>query len=291
MQTSNTILLVGEDEEISNLLVTEIKELVLDKCAINEVMPKLINDPSYYEIIILSISIEKSEKVELIKQIHLCSDLKFLTIIVSTKEFTINIRNEYLKLGARYCLPVPLDKEFTKIVITKSLNDCHKLKHIPEDIIMSNNISEAIFKIQNLKEAQALSSFLANTCPNPKLALMGLGELLINAIEHGNLHLNYDDKTQVNSEENWIQYIENKLQLTENKEKFVEVIFKRTNTNITIKIIDQGNGFDWEKYQNLDQNRIFDTHGRGIYMAKNLAFQNLEYQGKGNIVIITINLT
>ncbi len=287
---TNTILLVGQNKEIEELLRNEIKNLKLDKCNINEVMEILINDPEHYEIVLFATDIDKNDKLELISQIHLCSDLKFLTIIVSTKTFTTDIRNEYLKAGVRYCLPDPLDTDFTKIVITKSLNDCHKLKHKPTDVNIPSNLKNATFSLQSLKEAQALSRFIANACPNPKLALMGLGELLINAIEHGNLHLNYENKTQINSEENWIKFIEDKLNLPENKEKFVMVDFERSDKQIVIKIMDQGNGFDWQKYQSLDQSRMLDTHGRGIFMAKNLAFQNLEYKGSGNEVVITIDL-
>jgi len=38
-------------------------------------------------------------------------------------------------------------------------------------------------------------------------------------------------------------------------------------------------------YLEFSPERAFDTHGRGIALARNLSFTRLEYQGSGNEVI------
>lgn len=287
----NTILMVGQNNKIKNFLLKNITDIKLDLSKLNQVIEKLVQNPFHYDLLIISHEINKKDKLELIKKIHLCRDLKFLSIIVISEDFNTKIADKYLSIGVRYCIPYPIiDETFAKVVINKSLNDSHKLKHIPKDIYLSNNITHANFKIQSLKEAQALSIFLSKTFPNSKLVTMGIAELLINAIEHGNLKINYNDKSTVHSEENWINFIEEKLLLPENKEKFVFISFEKTKNEIIIKIEDQGDGFNWKKYLNLDHDRLSDYHGRGIFMAKNLAFDKLEYIGKGNIVKITIKI-
>ena len=53
-------------------------------------------------------------------------------------------------------------------------------------------------------------------------------------------------------------------------------------------ISDQGDGFDWQPYLDIDLSRIFDTHGRGIAMARGLSFDQVEFLGKGNQVRVTV---
>ena len=55
-----------------------------------------------------------------------------------------------------------------------------------------------------------------------------------------------------------------------------------------ITITDQGVGFDCQSYLTIDENRAFDSHGRGIAMAKMLSFDGLEYRGVGNQVVCTL---
>jgi anti-sigma regulatory factor (Ser/Thr protein kinase) len=69
----------------------------------------------------------------------------------------------------------------------------------------------------------------------------------------------------------------------------VEVTFIRREEAIDITVTDQGPGFDWQAYLTLDESRAFDSHGRGIAMARMLSFDKLEYRGCGNQVVCTIN--
>ena len=57
---------------------------------------------------------------------------------------------------------------------------------------------------------------------------------------------------------------------------------------IEITVTDQGCGFDWQSYISLDEHRAFDSHGRGIAMARMMSFDTLEYRGCGNQVVGTI---
>ena len=70
----------------------------------------------------------------------------------------------------------------------------------------------------------------------------------------------------------------------------VDVTYERTPGEIRIHICDQGAGFDWALYSNLDPARIFDAHGRGIAVARIMSFSQLEYSSKGNEVLGVIRL-
>jgi anti-sigma regulatory factor (Ser/Thr protein kinase) len=57
---------------------------------------------------------------------------------------------------------------------------------------------------------------------------------------------------------------------------------------IVFSIVDEGQGFDWRNYLDLDPRRAFDPNGRGIAMARSLSFESMEYNERGNEVRVTI---
>ena len=50
------------------------------------------------------------------------------------------------------------------------------------------------FRFRTLEEAKSLAYFIANCFPDPVMAVCGINELLVNAVEHGNLGVTYDNK-------------------------------------------------------------------------------------------------
>ena len=64
---------------------------------------------------------------------------------------------------------------------------------------LSNAVSEISVPYQGLKqikfktidEARSVSIQLSNMCPSPQRVVVGLVELLINAVEHGNLDIGF----------------------------------------------------------------------------------------------------
>ena len=79
------------------------------------------------------------------------------------------------------------------------------------------------------------------------------------------------------------------MALPEHREKMasikVEVISDENRKNaIHFQIEDPGEGFNHKKYKTIDEDRLFDNHGRGIAVGATLAFDKLLYNDKGNIV-------
>jgi anti-sigma regulatory factor (Ser/Thr protein kinase) len=113
---------------------------------------------------------------------------------------------------------------------------------------------------------------------------MGLSELLINAVEHGNLGISYDDKTLFNERGTWLEEVDKRLQQEANKNKFATLEFQRGDSEIKIVVKDQGSGFDWQPYLQMSAERAMDNHGRGIAMAGMISFSRVEYQANGSEV-------
>lgn len=159
-----------------------------------------------------------------------------------------------------------------------------------EDESVAALLHKGLFRFRTLEEARSVAIFLAQACPHPRSTVMGLTEVFINAIEHGNLGISSEEKTHLQLSMQWFSEIQKRLALPDNIHKYVEVEFNRGPTEIEIKVTDQGEGFDWQHYKTFEADDKLSTHGRGLAMAKDLAFTRQEYAGKGNIVSCFITL-
>ncbi len=119
---------------------------------------------------------------------------------------------------------------------------------------------------------------------------MGLAGLFVNAVEHGNLNIGYQKKMELLNEGKYDQEIAKRFAIPEIKERFVYVKVTRENNQLFIYIKDQGNGFDPRPYLDFDPSRITDPNGRGIAMANIMENCKVEYLGKGNEVLCTVQL-
>ncbi|WP_169568999.1 ATP-binding protein [Sneathiella limimaris] len=155
-------------------------------------------------------------------------------------------------------------------------------------------LEQGTFVLRKPEEAKAIASLLASLAPNKDDVALGLTELLINAIEHGNLGISYSEKGELLKNGVWHQEIENRLQHKNFKNKRVILEFASKDQTLEFKITDEGKGFDFNKYLEpkfKSDNESHDYfHGRGIKLAKQLCFDNLQFQGCGNIVVASLEL-
>jgi anti-sigma regulatory factor (Ser/Thr protein kinase) len=115
---------------------------------------------------------------------------------------------------------------------------------------------------------------------------LGLVELLTNAIEHGNLEISFQEKSEALKAGKLEQLYEDRLANSKMAARKVRVQFEMTRNMCTWIIEDEGVGFDWKSLQmDIEQERLFDLNGRGIFICKFL-FDEIEYFGKGNQVRI-----
>ncbi len=145
------------------------------------------------------------------------------------------------------------------------------------------------FHFRELKEAYALAEFLGKICPNPRLHIMAISEILVNAIEHGNLGISSEEKLLLQKENRWLSEIERRLQLPQHVHQYVNVQVTHSELELRLHIKDDGHGFNWEAYKNKNKDNQ-STQGRGILMAQNLAFKSIVYSDKGNEVVCVIAL-
>jgi len=118
---------------------------------------------------------------------------------------------------------------------------------------------------------------------------LALSELLINAIEHGNCGIDYEEKNrQLNRGKSVVDIIQDKCRDPEIAARRVYFEWDIRRYSSTFFIRDQGEGFDVEKArQDVQTQEELRPHGRGIRMAEYFC-DHLQYNEKGNEVLLTV---
>ncbi|MBF0294104.1 MAG: response regulator [Magnetococcales bacterium] len=199
-----------------------------------------------------------------------------------------------LDLGAFYYLAKPVERSTMLAVVAAALRESRMTRSLRAEIdktIGSLSLLEnGRFRFRTLDDVYGLVVLLSRACPDPERCVIGLTELMLNAVEHGNLGLTYEDKSRLQAEEGWYPEVHRRLDLPEYRGRSATVAFERTRGQIVFRIRDEGAGFDWRGFLSIDPARAFHSHGRGIAMANMLSFDHIEYLGRGNEVRATIHL-
>ena len=111
-------------------------------------------------------------------------------------------------------------------------------------------------------------------------------ELLLNAIEHGNCGISYEEKTEwLANGRNMLDLIAIKRKDTKIAKKKIRIFYHLQKNSTKISIEDEGDGFDWKK--RMSEEISPSTHGMGIRMSMGMV-KNLTYNEKGNKVFFEI---
>jgi len=146
-------------------------------------------------------------------------------------------------------------------------------------------VSPRRFTFRSPNEGRDLAATLSQSCAMPEQVAFGLNELLLNAVEHGNLEISYAMKTELVLGGTWAAEIERRLELAPYRSRQVVVDVDTAGDEIVFTITDEGAGFAWERYLELAADRATDPHGRGIALSALMAFSSLTYKGRGNEVV------
>ncbi len=122
-----------------------------------------------------------------------------------------------------------------------------------------------------------------------KILQIALREIIINAIEHGNLGVTFKDKSDSMMNDSYFDLIRERQLEPQNLEKKVHIDYSINSDRVIYVISDEGEGFNYEKFTLASQDEVNDNflaHGRGITMTKS-AFDDVTYNKKGNHVMLT----
>lgn len=259
-----------------------------------EAMTLLERQPLSYDVVLLDRSMPRMNGMEVLTRIKATPHLRMLPVIMQTALADRPQILEGIRAGAYYYLTKPFDGQTLTAVVGTAVRDFAEYKELQQRVRLGVEcltlIQQATLWIQTVEQARDTAAVLVNACPDPAATVIGLTELLVNAVEHGNLGITYDEKTSLNATGLWEAEVRRRLVLPENIHKRVELRMERTNDELSFTIRDEGPGFPWQKYMDVDTSRAFDNHGRGIAIARAMSFDRVEYRGNGNEVVATVRL-
>lgn len=296
MDTKHNILVI--DDEPFNLDILQEHLEDVGYCVVTAEDGKqgleIINSGQYkFDLILLDRMMPVLNGMEFLKEIKSHGEMGTIPVIMQTAAASDKDIIEGINAGAYYYLTKPFEPEVMVSIVKAAINDFVSRKDSEISIISYEKVCPFIqsmeFNIQSLDEANILAGVLACICPVPEKVIMGISELLINAIEHGNLGITYNEKSLLLKENRWRDEVINRLSLEKNKHKFVHVDIKRHKKHLLLTITDQGPGFNFKDYLKVEPSRVFDPHGRGIAIAAMMSFDKVEFISCGNKVCCTIN--
>jgi len=140
------------------------------------------------------------------------------------------------------------------------------------------------FPFRTLGDVASLSLLAAALCPDPAAVQIALSELMVNAVEHGNLGLGFSQKRELMAAGEWRNEVERLLSLPANAERFAWLRVECRPREVRFLIRDLGAGFDPKPYLDLNAELSVEPYGRGIAVARMLAFPDLVFLDGGRCV-------
>ncbi|MCP4407170.1 MAG: response regulator [Gammaproteobacteria bacterium] len=298
MQKSKPTILIVDDETFNLDIMEEYLEDenydILKSSDGGEAWHILQQDPEVFDVVLLDRMMPGLDGIEVLERMKAHAVLRNVQVVLQTARAANQDIVDGLNAGAFYYLTKPFEEDMLRSVVQTALGDRTRYQLVQNEVKKHAGtfglMQSGRFLFRTLEQGQDLASVLANACPEPTSIVTGLLELMINAVEHGNLGICYQEKSKLNKTGNWAAEVQRRLALPENAHKEVEVKYLRCNGEIRIAVTDQGGGFDWRPFVDMTPERVFDSHGRGIAMARMLSFDHLEFNKKGNEVVAVIDL-
>lgn len=288
-------LLVVDDEAINREIIAEYLEDTdyrLTMAAGGEDALVRLRADAAFDAIILDRMMPGVDGLAVLKQIQADAALRQVPVIMQTAAAGHEQVAEGLRRGAYYYLTKPYHRDALLAVVRSALEMVQRRRVLARAIDESRGviglIVEGCFRVKSLQEARALSAAISSLGADPVSVALGLSELIINGIEHGNLGISFHEKAELLAADRWEAEIQTRLASAAHSGKFVEVRIRRAPGALHVAIRDQGPGFDWRPYLDLSESRALYPNGRGIAMARHIAFRNLQFIDPGNEVVATL---
>jgi len=201
LQIKKTSILVVDDNPTAlHLLVSILEKQDYDVTKATNGLEAMdaLREKADFDVILLDRMMPEMDGMEVTRKIQTDSELKHIPIIMQTAADKPEQISEGIKAGVFYYLTKPIERKTLLSIVTSAVKEVEQRKALRSEMRrhrMSFGLIQVIkSSCKTLNEAESLASFLANCFPDPDRALTGISEILINAVEHGNLAISYEKK-------------------------------------------------------------------------------------------------
>ena len=251
MENTSPVILIVDDTPLIQTLLTK----YLDGCGYTmevasngiEAWEKLTTSPDKYDAVLLDRMMPELDGMQVLARIKQDARLKLLPVILQTALGSPEDFAEGLNAGAFYYLTKPSSKESVRAVVASAIRD--RLERLSEKQLAEYRqlalgcLDEAHFSFRSVESARHIAGLVSSLCPSPDAARMGLLELMLNAIEHGNLGITYSEKSRLIDDGRLSEEISARLAAPEYSNKTASLKLNRSSDQIVFTIQDEGKGF------------------------------------------------
>ncbi len=241
------------------------------------------------DLVLSDIKMPRMDGLELLESIRAeDSDVLFAILTgFGSEEYAVRAlrhgANNYLQKPIDDTDIIPLVQKYAAVIQDRTVDvEIHEMFVVRACTLELENCLEIIPRVAD--------RLLRETCGAIKRAdqlgvRLGLVELLLNAVEHGNLGISYEQKGHsLTTMDGLGALCRERLSDPALAARRVTVHFKMDATACEWVIVDEGAGFEWKALPDATEGvGLFEAHGRGILLSR-IQFDTLEYQGPGNIV-------
>lgn len=245
-------------------------------------------------IVITDLFLPEATGLTLLKELKARHEL--FSVIVMAKDAPESMIVQALRIGAADYLHKPVTEEELAHALQRARN------LLPGDLADIPGLCRSEYRLtvdSDPTHIPGVVSWLikatASTLPPiRRLHLRGaLQELLFNAVEHGNLEIQYQEKQKALLEGRFEQVLAHRLAQARLRDRRVimHVLHDKDANSLVYRIIDEGKGFRWRSLlaRTHEACKSEDANGRGIFLARSF-FPCLAYNEPGNEVTITVPL-
>lgn len=248
--------------------------------------------PERFDVILLDRMMPDIDGIEILRRIKAEAQFAHTPVVMQTSMTAAADIAAGLRAGAYYYLTKPFAADTLLAIVAAAVADRRDqlalLREVGQAARTLAYLKKAEFLFRSPAQARDIATLVANAAPDPGRIVLGLSELMLNAIEHGNLGIGYEEKSRLMREDRLAEEVARRLALPAAIDKQAVLEFERTATELRFLIRDRGAGFEWQHYLEISPQRAFDLHGRGIAMAKMISFDRVEYRGCGNEVLAVV---
>jgi len=196
-----------------------------------------------------------------------------------------------LRLGANNYLQKPIRYKELQILLAK-YQDSIMLRSLDRHVTLLVTRKTVALTLDNtLPLVSRVADFLVREAGDTiagadRMAIkLGVVELLVNAIEHGNLEISYAEKmAALETADGMTPLYQDRLNRAELARRRVAIDFCADAATLTWTICDGGAGFDWRHVISpLDNGHLGQLCGRGIFLCR-MNFDEVRYNDAGNSV-------